>query len=218
MHLRRTFLEKSGNILLKDLQDVAGAFEAVDLQMKAIENPGASTDAPVNVVNKNKPKWKGKGKDSVTGRTTSHRQTEQRCYRCNGHGHFARGAQCLARDQVCKQCGKCGHYAMCCKTKGSRKPKWKTSDTTNPKVKTCYKVTGNSQGENRDDYAFTVDNTGNESGVVDLKVGGVAITSIPIDSGATCNIIDKATWEMLKTGGVKCVSGRTKKKAFTERQ
>ena len=46
-----------------------------------------------------------------------------------------------------------------------------------PKVKTCYKVTGHIQCENRDDYAFTVDNTGNESGVVDLKVGGVAITS-----------------------------------------
>ena len=89
-----------------------------------------------------------------------------------------------------------------------------TSDTTNPKVKTCYKVTGNRQGENRDDYAFTVDNTGNESGVVDLKVGGVAIISILIDSGATCNIMDKATWEMLKKDGVKCVSRRTNKKLF----
>ena len=39
-------------------------------------------------------------------------------------------------------------------------------------MKTCYKVTGNSQGENRDDYASTVDKTGNDSGVVDLKVGG----------------------------------------------
>ena len=62
MHLRRKFLEKSGNILLKDLQGVARAFEAVDLQLKAMENPGASTDAQVNAVNKNKPKWKGKGK------------------------------------------------------------------------------------------------------------------------------------------------------------
>ena len=76
-------------------------------------------------------------------------------------------------------------------------------------------MTGNSQGENRDDYAFTVDNFGNESGVVDLKVGGVAITSILIDSGATCNIVDKATWEMLKKNGVKCVSRRTNKKLFT---
>ena len=123
IHLRREFLEKSGNILLKDFQDVA--FEAVDLQMKATENPGASTDAQVNAVNKNKPKWKGKGKYSVTGRTSPHRQTEQRCYLCNRRGHFARDAQCPARDQVCKQCGKRGHYAVCCKTQGFGKPKWK---------------------------------------------------------------------------------------------
>ena len=155
-----------------------------------------------------------KGNDSVTGRTTSHMLTEQRCYRCNRQGHFARDAQCPARDQVCKRCGKRRHYAVCCKTRGSGRPKWKTSDTTNPKVKNCYKVTGNRQGENRDDYAFTVDNTGNVSGVVDLKVGGVAITSILIDSGATCNIMDKATWEMLKKDGVKCVSCRANKKLF----
>ena len=133
MHLWRKFLEKSGNILLKDLQDVARAFEAIDLQIKAMENPGASTDAQVNVVNKNKPKWKGKGNDSVSRRTTSHRQTEQRCYRCNRQGHFARDAQRPARDQVCKQCGKRGHYAVCCKTQGSGKPKWKTIDTTKSK-------------------------------------------------------------------------------------
>ena len=96
MHLRRKVLEKSRNILLKDLQDVARAFEAIYLQMKAMENPGASNDAQVNAVNKNKPKWKGKGNDSVTGRTTSHRQTEQRCYRCNRQGHFARNTQCPA--------------------------------------------------------------------------------------------------------------------------
>ena len=42
----------------------------------------------------------------------------------------------------------------------------------------------------------------------------MAITSILIDSGATCNIMDKATWEMLKKDGVKCVSRRTNKKRF----
>ena len=103
---------------------------------------------------------------------------------------------------------------QCVVKHGSGRPKWKTSDNTNPKVKTCNKVTGNRQGENRDDYAFTVDKTGNESGVVDLKVGGVAITSILIDSRATCNIMDKATWDMLKKDGVKCVSRRTNKKLF----
>ena len=42
----------------------------------------------------------------------------------------------------------------------------------------------------------------------------MAITSIFIDSGATCNIMDKAIWEMLKKDGVKYVSRRTNKKLF----
>ena len=166
MHLRRKFLDKSGNILLKDLQDVTRAFEAVDLQMKAMENRRASTDAQINVVNKNKPNWKGKGKDSVTGRTTSHRQTEQRCYRCNRKGRVTHSV--LHATRCVNSVGSV--VTMQCVVKHrSGKPTWKTSDTTNPKVKTCYKVTGNRQGENRDDYAFTVDNTENESGVVEKK-------------------------------------------------
>ena len=42
------------------------------------------------------------------------------------------------------------------------------------------------------------------SGVVDLSVGGVQLKNVLIDSGATCNIVDGATWESLKQKGVKC--------------
>ena len=44
------------------------------------------------------------------------------------------------------------------------------------------------------------------SGVVDLCVGGVQLKNVLIDSGATCNIVDRATWESLKQEGVKCKS------------
>ena len=36
------------------------------------------------------------------------------------------------------------------------------------------------------------------SGVVDLCVGGVQLKNVLNDSGATCNIVDRATWENLK--------------------
>ena len=176
VHLWRKFLEKSGNILLKDLQDVARAFEAVDLQMKAMETPSECCQQKTSQNGKEREMTVLLEEQHLTGK-------RNRDATVAIDGHFARDAQCPARNQVCKRCGKRGHYAVCGKTQGSGKPKWKTSDTNNQKVKICYKVTGNSQGENRDDYAFTVDNTGNESGVVDLKVGGVAITSILIDLG-----------------------------------
>ena len=53
-----------------------------------------------------------------------------------------------------------------------------------------------------DEYAFTVgfsescDRNGSET--VGLQVEGVILSGVLIDSGSSCNIIDKATWEELK--------------------
>ena len=44
------------------------------------------------------------------------------------------------------------------------------------------------------------------------------MTSVVIDSGATCNVVDKATWETLKQSRVKCTSQTTGKKLFAYEQ
>ena len=46
-------------------------------------------------------------------------------------------------------------------------------------------------------------------GLVNINVGGVDIKSVMIDSGSTCNIIDKDTWDTLKQSGVKCKSQKS---------
>ena len=118
---------------------------------------------------------------------------------------FARDLMCPARDKTCKQCGRRGHYAVCCKTKGAdnSKPKRTTKDT-------AY----NLRGSKEEYYAFTIETDRNQSGLVNLKVGGVTMTSVVIDSGATCNVMDKATWETLKQSRVKCTSQTTGSKLF----
>ena len=115
---------------------------------------------------------------------------------------------CPARDKTCKQCGRRGHYAVCCKTQaaGNSKPKRPTKDK-------AYNVRGSGE-----EYAFTIENDRNQSGLVNLKVGGVTMTSVVIDSGATCNVMDKATWEILKQSRVKCTSQTTGKKLFAHEQ
>ena len=40
------------------------------------------------------------------------------------------------------------------------------------------------------------------------------LKNVLIDSGATCNIVDRATWESLKQKGVKCKSRKCEKKLF----
>ena len=52
------------------------------------------------------------------------------------------------------------------------------------------------------------------SGVADLCIGGVQLKNVLIDSGATCNIVDRDTWESLKQEAVKCRSQRCEMKLF----
>ena len=40
--------------------------------------------------------------------------------------------------------------------------------------------------------------------MIDVNVGGVELYYVMIDSGSSCNIIDKCTWEALKGKGIRC--------------
>ena len=47
-----------------------------------------------------------------------------------------------------------------------------------------------------------------------LKVGGVELDNVLIDSGALCNLIDYGTWNNLKQKHIKCESKASNKKLF----
>ena len=44
------------------------------------------------------------------------------------------------------------------------------------------------------------------------------LPAVLIDSGASCNVIDQATWEVLKNRSVQCESKKSSKKLFAYRQ
>ena len=71
--------------------------------------------------------------------------------------------------------------------------------------------------ENDDsEYAFGVlggaDNPDN--GEISVKIGGVQVTMI-IDSGASCNVLDRSLWEYLKANKVRCASSKATKKLYS---
>ena len=119
--LRRKFLEKT-NATLKDLQDLARVQEAVNMQVKAMDQ----SSGQVNAVS-GKPHSKGKGKGTAQGRNRGNKtgtpsggsqETKVRgCFRCNYTDHMARDPNCPARSKKCNACGEIGHFAVCCKTK-----------------------------------------------------------------------------------------------------
>ena len=205
--LRKKFLEKAQDGTLTVLQDVARVHESVILQMQSLEI--SSKDDQVNAVRPVNPKWrknkmkKKKKPDKKDVRPGEH----QKCYRCNETGHFAHS--CPALNKTCNKCGFTGHLAVCCKTKNPKRP---PSGRHNPNVNGAYQVEEGS--DQRDAYAFAVNDGNKTSGIIHLKVGGVELKDVLIDSGASCNLVNKATWESLKQQGVKCTSQKCSKKLF----
>ena len=169
------------------LQETARVHEAVNTQMQSMERP-----EQVNKLSPNDRQPKEKGtKGKKPGK-------ESKCYRCGGTGHLAQDKSCPALDKTCNKCGKSGHFAACCKTKSTKKPSGRHRSEGANKV--------SEEKEEEDNYAFVLDtkSSNGSSGVVDLRVGGVQLKNVLIDSGATYNIVDRAAWESLKQKGVKC--------------
>ena len=142
------------------------------------------------------------------------------CFRCNYTDHMARDPNCPARSKKCNACGEIGHFAVCCKTK-ERKPLTRDDEGRNNTPGRAYQLSEDSATGQQDYYAFTVGVGQPTSGSeVDLKVGGVTLPAVLIDSGASCNVIDQATWEVLKKKSVQCEVQEIKQKVvclWTER-
>ena len=129
-------------------------------------------------------------------------------------GHIGRDESCPARGKACNKCGIVGHFAACCRTKAPKK-------TSKEKRRDGANQAGEKSDESETDhYAFIVKDCGNikSNGIVDLVVGNAELKNILFDSGASCNVMDRAAWENMKQKGVKCKSQKSEKKLFAYRQ
>ncbi|XP_028405744.1 uncharacterized protein LOC114528314 [Dendronephthya gigantea] len=159
--LRRKFLERA-NVSLKDLQEIARAFEAVEIQMKSLEQPGSQHkpgEGQVNSVGRGfikKGKKGNKDGNNVSGQRKG-TGTEQRCFNCNHTGHFARDRTCPARDQKCNECGVTGHFAACCRKRDTKNPKgWHKKENEAGKKK-VYRVDEEEKPRAREDYGSSLE-------------------------------------------------------------
>ena len=186
------------------------------MQVKAMNQ----SSGQVNAVS-GKPHSKGKG--TAQGRNRGNKpgkpsggsqETKVKgCFRCNYTDHMAHDPNCPARSKKCNACGEIGHSAVFCKTK-ERKPLTRDDEGRNNTRGRAYQLSEESATGQQDYYAFTVGVGQPTSGSeVDLKVGGVTLLAVLIDSGASCNVIDQATWDVLKKT-VQCESKKSSKKLF----
>ena len=121
------------------------------------------------------------------------------CYRCGLEGHFARDPECKARSVTCQKYKKTGHLTKFCRTKGEDKTK-----------------KGNVRHVTEDDdFVFTVQLGARDIPTVTIELGGVQLEGVLVDSGSTCNVIDRETWDVLKKKKIKCKSWKSNKKLYS---
>ena len=186
-YLRRKRLEEGEGLTLERTVEIAEQYEKVEFQLASLSATGGgsekSVESAVNAVRDHrKPSRKYKKQQQGRGPGDS-------CYRCGKIGHYGRDPECPARGKTCKSCGGKNHFARVCKTKKS-----------NPKDK----VNHLSEQNREPDYAFHVFENDTPNTLM-LSVGGVNMNFL-IDSGATSNIVDEGTWEMLKSRRIRCTS------------
>ena len=205
--LRRKLLERGTDLTLSRVQDIARTLEAVEIQVRKMggEQHGSSG---VNRIG---------GKNQASSKTMP--QKKGRCYRCDREGHYSGDKNCPARDQTCNECQRVGHFAVVCKTRNERSPENEFRDgNAKPRGGYKHKYKGRVQAvdgyESGDDYAFTVKDADKEGQVrIDVAVGGIPLRML-IDSGAVTNIVDRDTWETLKSSRIMCHSYKCDRKLY----
>ena len=185
--LHKKLLAASGKLTLQKARDIARSIcmEAAESQARSIESNSRSGN--VNSLEREY--------------FDSPKRGGGRCYRCGLAGHFARDPECKARLATCMKCKKVGHFTNVCKMK--------EEDTNRPKKGNIHQVTKD------DDFTFTLQSSGRDIPTTDIELGGVRLEGVLVDSGSTCNVIDRATWETLKEKKVKCVSTKSKRKLYS---
>ena len=151
--------------------------EASDRQAGNIKNPNGKS-----------------GLNAVCGK-----HEERRCYRCDQTGYKQDDKRCPARSKECLKCHKVGHFAKCCKTKKPRSLLQKNS--SRPKdaretKRTVNQMKFEDHPDSDNDYAFTI--VDDKQPMALVNVGGVPNITMIVDSGASCNVIDRQLWELLK--------------------
>ena len=135
--------------------------------------------------------------------TTSRKGTEHlppvSCYRCGG-AHLA--PQCKHKDAICRCCGKKGHFARVCRSRGTQgtpgKPKHQEQGKKT--VKSTHYMDQESSAEQSTDEEhdlFCLTSAQSEPYQLDVVLNDVPV-KMELDTGASVLVLNKATYDSIR--------------------
>ena len=149
--------------------------------------------------------------ESKEDKTDSIQQVQTKtCHYCGGT--YPHNSPCPAKGKECKKCGKLNHFAKVCR--GKQKPASKPLYPRHKRNERKHKKPLNpiqqpdSESDSPEDYLYTVHAT-KKAPTVRVKVGQHCFDAT-LDTGASLNVIDRATYEHMDGVQLK----RTNVKAF----
>ena len=149
-------------------------------------------------------------KDKIFAETNNlNTQRSLKCFSCGGS--YPHVGLCPAKGKECKNCKKQNHFASVCRDKNSTsKPK---SVRKNNRKQKAVRSLNNRPVENlsssEEDYLYAVNKANSKSPKIHITVCDIAFQAT-IDTGATINVIDQATFSRMKEVNLQ----RTNIKAF----
>ena len=182
--LRKRLMEEGNDLTLARTLTLANTHESVESRFKEM-----SSRPLLNRVSE-KTSFSNRVSDRKSfnraSSSSSESQARPLAARCNKCGRENSHAICPAKGKQCFRCKQYNHFKPMCRSKQVNIVEQDVVDSS----------------DGRENFAFTV-NSINKVGLqrAAVKVGGIEVKFI-LDSGADCNVIDKATWEMLKQRGI----------------
>lgn len=182
--LRTKFLAEKTLTLAKVLE-ISSAVEASESRSAQFNETDRAFAVGKQKFKKPARKHNGKPQEKTSKPTSNPKASTDKCSRCGQKGHTGPECRC-SKNIKCFKCGKMGHFASMC-----RSEKVRYAADTVEEVK---------DESSESDYGFCTDRDSKLKSVT-VNISGQEISMI-VDSGASCDIINTETKNMLKSSGV----------------